>query len=109
VDRDAGEEPVAATVVEVEVRVDDDRDATHEVVRERVRVPLAAVLLDRRCRVDQPRVDEDEAVGMLDRFREPEQPAAGEDDFARLVPTDVVAADHGFDSFLGDLSAARSC
>jgi hypothetical protein len=34
--------------VEVEVRVDDDRDATHELLRERVRVPLLAVLFDRR-------------------------------------------------------------
>ena len=67
VDRDAREEPVAAAVVEVEVRVDDDRDAPHELVRERVRVPLLAVVFDRRRRVDRPRVDEDEPVGMLDR------------------------------------------
>src|SRR6476661_10620669 len=32
VDRGAREEPVATAVVEVEVRVDDDRDATHELV-----------------------------------------------------------------------------
>src|SRR5512132_2016545 len=56
VDRDAREEPVAAAVVEVEVRVDDDRDATHELVRERVRVPLLAVILDRRRRVDSSRL-----------------------------------------------------
>jgi len=71
VDRHAREQPVAAAVVEVEVRVDDERDATHELVRERVRVPLLAVPVDFRRRVDQPRVDEDEPVGMLDRVGEP--------------------------------------
>jgi hypothetical protein len=101
VDRDAREEPVAAAVVEVEVRVDDDRDATHELVRERVRVPLLAVVFDRRCRVDHPRVDEDEPVGMLDRVGEPGQAVTGEEHFARQVPTDIVAAEHGLDSSLG--------
>ena len=33
VDRHAGEEPVAAAVVEVEMRVDHDCDAAHEVCR----------------------------------------------------------------------------
>ena len=69
VDRDAREEPVAAAVVEVEVRVDDDRDATHELARERVRVPLLAVLLERRrppldptlCRPGTSRIDDDPA------------------------------------------------
>ena len=61
-------------MVEVEVRVDDDREATHELVRERVRVPLLVVLVERRRRVDHPRVDEDEPVG-LDRPRRP--PADG--------------------------------
>ena len=103
VDRDAREEPVAAAVVEVEVRVDDDRDATHELVRERVRVPLLPVVFDRRRRVDHPRVDEDEPVGMLDRVGEPGQAVTGEEHFARQVPTDVVMAEHGLDSFLGGL------
>jgi hypothetical protein len=103
VDRDAREEPVAAAVVEVEVRVDDDRDATHELVRERVRVPLLAVVFDRRRRVDHPRVDEDEPVGMRDRVGEPGQAVTGEEHFARQVPTDIVAAEHGLDSFLGGL------
>ena len=102
-DRDAREEPVAAAVVEVEVRVDDDRDATHELVRERVQVPLLAVVFDRRRRVDHPRVDEDEPVGMLDRVGEPGQAVTGEEHFARQVPTDIVTAEHGLDSFLGDL------
>jgi hypothetical protein len=90
-------------VVEVEMRIDDDRDATHEIVRERVRVPLLAVLLDRRRRVDHPRVDQDEPVGMLDRVREPGQAVTVEDHFARQVPTDFVTAEHGIDSFLGGL------
>ena len=78
-------------------------DATHKLVRERVRVPLLAVVLDCRRRVDQPRVDEDEPVGVLDRVGEPEQAVTGEDHFARQVPTDVVTAEHDFDSFLGGL------
>ena len=64
-------------------------------VRERVRVPLLAVLFDRRRRVDHPRVDEDEPVGMLDRVGEPGQAVTGEDHFARQVPTDIVTAEHG--------------
>jgi hypothetical protein len=104
VDRDAREEPVAAAVVEVEVRVDDDRDATHELVRERVRVPLLAVVFDRRRRVDHPRVDEDEPVGMLDRVGEARQAVTGEEHFARQVPTDIVTAEHGLTPF----SAASS-
>jgi hypothetical protein len=107
VDRDAREEPVAAAVVEVEVRVDDNRDATHELVRERVRVPLLAVLLDHRRRVDHPRVDEDEPVGMLDRVGEARQAVTVEDHFARQVPTDIVTAEHGLDSFLGGLLRPR--
>jgi hypothetical protein len=103
VDRDAGEEPVAPAVVEVEVRVDDDRDATHKLVRERVRVPLLAVVLDRRRRVDHPRVDEDKPVGMLDRLGEARQAVILEDHFARQMPTDIVTAEHGLDSFLGGL------
>ena len=78
-------------------------DATHQLVRERVRVPLLAVLLDRRRRVDHPRVDEDEPFGMLDRVGEPGQAVTVEDHFARQVPTDIVTAEHGTDSFLGGL------
>ena len=102
-DRDAREEPVAAAVVEMEVRVDDDRGPTHEVVRERVRVPLLAVLFDRRRHVDHPRVDEDKPVGMLDRVGEPRQAVTGEEHFACQVPPDIVAAEHGLDSSLGGL------
>ncbi len=87
----------------MEVRVDDERDATHELVSERVRVPLLAVLFDRRRRVDHPRVDEDEPVGMLDRVGEPRQAVIGEDDFARQMPTNIVTAEHGPGSFLGGL------
>jgi hypothetical protein len=82
-------------VVEVEVRVDDDRDATHELVRERVRMPLLVVLVERQRRVDHPRIDEDEPVGMLDRVGEAGQAVTGEDDFARQVPADIVTAEHG--------------
>jgi hypothetical protein len=46
-------------------------------------------------RVDHPRVDEDEPVGMLDRVGEPGQTVTGEEHFARQVPTDTVAAEPG--------------
>src|SRR5262249_54477681 len=97
--RDAREEPVAAAVVEVEVRIDDDGDPAHEPVWERLRVPLLAVVLDRRRRVDQPRVDEDEPFGMLDRVGESGQAVTVEEHLARQVPTDVVAGEHERDSF----------
>jgi hypothetical protein len=103
VNRDAREEPVPAAIVEVEVRVDDDRDATHELVRKRVRAPLLAVVFDRRRRVDQPRVDKNEPLRMLDRLAEPGQAVTGKDHFARQVPTDIVAAEHARDSFPGGL------
>ena len=66
-------------------------------------MPLLAVLFDRRRRVDHPRIDEDEPVGMLDRIGEAGQAVTGEDHFARQVPTDIVTAEHGIDSFLGGL------
>jgi hypothetical protein len=40
---------------------------------------------------------------MLDRVGEPGQAVTGEEHFARQVPTDIVAAEHGLDSFLGGL------
>ena len=55
-------------------------------------MPLLAVLLDRRRRVDHPCVDEDEPVGMLDRVGEARQAVTVEHHFARQVPTDVVTA-----------------
>jgi hypothetical protein len=67
---------------------------THELVRERVRVPLLAVVFDRRRRVDHPRVDEDEPVGMRDRVGEPGPAVTGEEQFARQVPTDIVTVEH---------------
>jgi hypothetical protein len=106
VDRDAREEAVAAAVVGMEVRVDDNRDAIHQLVGQRVRVPLPlllGVLVERRRRVDHPRVDEDEPVGMLDRVGESGQAVTFEDVLARQVPTDVVTTDQGLDSFLGGL------
>jgi hypothetical protein len=81
---------------------------THELIRERVRVPLLAVVFDRRRRVDHPRVDEDEPVGMLDRVGEARQAVTLEDHFARQVPTDVVMAEHGIDSFPGGRSGRHA-
>ena len=55
-------------MVEVEVRVDDDRDPAHELVRQRVRPRLP--VRDRRVRVDHPGVDEHEPIRVRDRVHE---------------------------------------
>ena len=78
VDGHTGEAAVAAAVVEMQVRVHDDRDA-------------GAQLLGQRRRVREPGVDEDEPLRMLDRvYVDRVQPAV------RLDVRGEVRADHGF-------------
>ena len=66
VDRHAGKQAVAAAVVEVKVGVDDAHDVSGDVLRHRHR---RAFLVQLRCRVEHAGVDEDDAVGVLDRVR----------------------------------------
>src|SRR5262249_35597125 len=84
------EEPVAAAVAEVQVRVDDDRDAADELVGQplRSRRPLGVEL---GGRVDHPRVDEDEPVRMVDRVDEARPAATGEHDVTAMVHLDHVS------------------
>src|SRR3954467_11159630 len=93
-DRQAGEEAVAAAVIEVKMRVDHDRDAAHEFPRQRVRrrVPLL-VQLGRR--VDHPVVDEDEPIRMFDRVDEAGPCGAVEDSCTAEVDADIVTTEHG--------------
>jgi hypothetical protein len=76
--RDAGEEPVAAAMVEVQMGVDDEVHACDEVAREhRRRAPL---LVEIGRRVDHARVDEHEPFGAIDRVHEDgERPGRGLD------------------------------
>ena len=91
-DRHAGEEPVAAAVVEVEVRVDDGRDTTYELVRQRVR-PRVPVSSSRRMGVDHPRVDEHEPVGVLDRVDEHRDEASSAHHLRGQQRPDIVAGE----------------
>ena len=113
VDRNAWEEPVAAAVVEVEVRVDDHRDAAHQLVRQAMRRRLPVVELGPR--VDHSGVDEDEPAcrrrrgvrpggaacasdapsqWMVDRVHETRPGHAVHHDLATQVDPDIVTAQH---------------
>ena len=87
VDRRAGEQAVAAAVVEVQVRVDHAHDVARDLLRVEADPPLRVEL---RRRVDHPRVDEHATLGMLDHMDRVRPPLALDEHVAVLDRADVV-------------------
>ena len=87
VDRRPREAPVAAAVVEMQVRVDHERDAVDQLFGERARHGREG-LVELGPRVDHPGVDEHEALCMLDRMDVHREHAAEGLDLGREVRLD---------------------
>src|SRR3954469_446913 len=91
VDRHAREEPVAAAVVEVQVRVDHARD----IARDRLRAePDAPLLLQLGRRVDHPGVDQHAALRVLDDVKRV-RPALALDEHVAVPDCANVVEMHG--------------